>query len=1003
MIRQPNRLAAGGRIDRSTAFTLRFDGREIPAYGGDTLASALLANNVKVIGRSFKYHRPRGVFSAGVEEPNALVRLRQGGRGEPNSRATVVEAFAGLQAESQAGWPSVNHDVGAILGCFSRFMPAGFYYKTFMGLGSGTRWWMFFERFIRTAASKAVPAGQDDPDSYEKVNAFCDTLVIGAGPAGLSAALAAGRAGARVILVEQDRELGGSLLDCPAGGPGDAWLRPVVAELRAMPNVRILTRTTAFGAYDGEVYGLIERVWDHVAEPPAHQPRQRYWVVRARSAVMATGSIERPLVFGNNDLPGVMLASSVRGYLNRYGVLCGRRVVLCTGNDSVYATARDLAVAGALVTVIDLRPTLPRALITSVTARGVSVLLGQAVVAAHGSKSVSGVSVATFDAASGQTTGATRLLVCDLLGTSGGFTPTLHLWSQRGGKPAYDPARLAFLPDATAVPLLLCAGAAAGDDGLAEVTATGFIQGAAAARLAGHDRPAGSLDAPATDDDGWRRDAVVLSAICTESGEAVSPAFVDLQHDVKRSDIALAHREGYVSVEHLKRYTTSGMANDQGKTSNVNILARLAELRGTAIGDVGTTMFRPPFTPIPFGTIVGRELGRHFRPIRLSAMHDWHTDNGAVFVDAGPWRRPCYYPEPGEGQREAYIREARHVRQAVGLVDVSTLGKIAVQGPDAAELIERVYCNAFGSLKVGRLRYGVMLRDDGFVLDDGATARLSETEFVMSTTTTNAGRVLAQLEHLLQTAWSSLKVQVTSVTDQWAAIAVAGPRSRELLKVACGGADLSAAALPNMALTGAEIAGAPVRIHRMSYSGELAYEVYIPSGFGHLVWEALLRAGEPFGVAPYGTEAMGALRVEKGHVAGGELDGRTTLKDLALERFASRRKPFIGAVLRKRPVLEDPARPSLVGWVVVDAVTPIKSGSLLFPASGEVAGHGEGHVTSVTYSPELGGHIGLALLAHGQTRVGEVIRCVDLLGGSTVMCRVSPPCFIDPEGARQNA
>jgi sarcosine oxidase subunit alpha len=998
MTRQPCRLATGGRIDRAAAFTLRFDGREIAAHAGDTLASALLANGVRVVGRSFKYHRPRGVFSAGVEEPNALVQLRQGGRSEPNSRATTVEAFPGLEANSQGGWPSVTFDLGAALGAFSRFMPAGFYYKTFIGPGRGTAWWMFCERFIRRAAASGHVAGECDPDSYEKVNAFCDVLVIGAGPAGLAAALAAGRAGARVMLVEQDCEPGGGLLDQPAGGPGDAWRDTVLAELRAMPKLRILTRTTAFGAYDGEVYGLIERVWDHVAEPPAHQPRQRYWVVRAGAAVLASGAIERPLVFGNNDLPGVMLAASVRRYLNRYAVLCGRRVVLCTGNDSVYPAARELAAAGAAVAVVDLRRDLPATLTA-----GLNVLAGHAVVSARGGKAASGVTVAAVDAASGQTSGAARTLPCDLLGTSGGFTPSLHLWSQRAGRPAYDPARFAFLPVAGKVPLLLCAGAVAGEDGLAACVAAGFAQGAEAARLTGRTNTVGDLAAPATDDWGWSRDAAVVAAIRAVGGEPAAPAFVDLQHDVKRSDLALAHREGYVSVEHLKRYTTSGMATDQGKTADVNVLAGLAELSGVPMAQAGTTTFRPPFTPIAFGAIVGREHGRHFRPTRLTAMHEWHVAHGATFVDAGSWLRPSCYPRPGEGLAEAAAREAAHVREAVGLVDVSTLGKIAVQGPDAAELLDRVYVNAFRALKVGRLRYGVMLRDDGFVRDDGTTARLAETEFVMSTTTTNAARILGQLEHLLQTAWTDLKVQVTTVTDQWAAIAVAGPQARRLLQAACEGADLSAAALPHMALTYATVAGVPVRIHRMSYSGELAYEVYVPAGFGQLVWEALLEAGAPFGVAPYGTEAMGTLRIEKGHVAGGELDGRTTLKDLALERFASTRKPFVGAVLRRRPVLEDPARPSLVGLEAIDRTSPIRAGALLFAETGEIAGHGEGHVTSATFSPVVGGHIALALLARGQTRIGEVVRCVDLLAGQTVACRVTAPCFVDPEGVRQNA
>lgn len=998
MTTQPNRLTAGGRIDRGTTLNLTFDGRDVAAHPGDTLASALLASGTKVVGRSFKYHRPRGVYAAGVEEPNALVQLRRGARSEPNILATTAEAFDGLEAFGQNGWPSVSFDLGAVSGFLSKFLPAGFYYKTFIGPGQGTAFWMFCERFIRKAAGMGRAPQAPDPDSYEKVNAFCDVLVIGAGPTGLAAALAAGRAGARVILAEQDFVLGGSLNDEPAGGAGDRWCNGMLASLRAMANVRIMPRTTAFGAYDGEVYGLIERVSDHLSEPEAHQPRQRYWQVRAQAAVMATGAIERPLVFGNNDLPGVMLASAVRRYLNRFGVLCGRKVVLSTTNDSVYPLARELAATGAAVTVLDMRKDVP-----VVLAAGLNVLAGHAVLQAHGGKAVDAVTIGEADARNGRAT-KTRRIECDLLAVSGGFTPTLHLWSHPGRKPVYDAARLAFVPDESLTPFLKCAGGCAGEDRLSVCTETGFAKGAQAAGLAGRTRDVGAVTRADMKETGWLRDAAAITPLIGTDGTAAPMAFVDIQHDVKTSDIALAHREGYVSVEHMKRYTTTGMATDQGKTSNLNALAGMAELRGLPIPRVGTTTFRPPFTPITFGAIVGREHSHHFRPTRLSPMHDWHAANGAEFIDAGLWQRAWYHPKAGEGQREAYIREAAHVRKAVGIVDVSSLGKIAVQGPDAAEFLDRIYTNAFKSLKVGRLRYGVMLRDDGFVLDDGTTARLSETEFVMSTTTANAAKVMSNLEQLLQTAWRSLKAQVTSVSDQWAAIAVAGPCSRALLQKACGSSrDLSHAALPNMALTYGKIAGAPVRVHRMSYSGELAYELYVPAGFGQLVWEALIRVGPEFDLQPYGTEAMGALRIEKGHVAGGELDGRTTMKDLALERFASNKKPFIGAVLRKRPVLEDSARPSLVGLEALDRATPLKPGSLLFSENVPVAGHGEGHVTSTTFSPALGTHVGLALLARGQTRIGEVIRCVDLLGGSNIRCRVVSPCFVDPEGARQNA
>jgi methylglutamate dehydrogenase subunit C len=1000
---QPNRIGAGGRIDRSATFTIRFNDRDIAAHPGDTLASALLANGVKIVGRSFKYHRPRGIVSAGVEEANALVQLREGARTEPNSRATTIEAYPGLIARSQGGWPSVDTDIGAVVGAFARFMPAGFYYKTFIGPFHNTRWWMFCERFIRRAAGSGVAPAAPDPDTYERVNAFCDVLVVGAGPAGLAAALAAARAGARVIVAEQDRDLGGALLSEPAARAGDTWLRATVDELERLPNVRLLTRTTTFGAFDGDVYGLVERAWDHVEAPPAHQPRQRYWVVRARSAVMATGAIERPMVFGGNDRPGVMLASAVRSYLNRYGVLCGRTIALFTANDSVYATACELAQAGASVTVVDLRRDLPEALRSRAAAARVEVLAGHAVVATQGGKALTGVDVAAVKGRDGGTQGTTRRVACDLLGVSGGFTPTLHLWSQRGRKPRFDETKLAFLPD-DSIPTLVCAGACAGIDAIGDAVASGFAAGQKAAAIAGRSADVGALAPPALADDGWYRDGLLISAVRAADGEIPPKSFVDVQHDVKSTDIELAYREGYVSVEHLKRYTTNGMATDQGKTSNINALARMAELQGASIPAVGTTTFRPPYTPIAFGAIVGREQGRHFRPTRYSPIHAWHAARGAVFIDAGAWSRPRYYPvSAGEDVQAAYVREARHVRAAVGLVDVSPLGKISVQGPDAATFLDRVYTNMFSTLKVGRLRYGVMLRDDGFVLDDGTTARLSETEFFMSTTTVNAGKILARLELLLQTAWTDLEVQVTSVSDQWATIAVSGPKSRQVLQAACAGADLSAQALPIMAFACATIGGVPVRIHRMSYSGELAFEVYIPARFGHAAWAELMRVGDPFGVAPYGTEAMGALRIEKGHVAGGELDGRTTLKDLALERFASAKKQFAGSVLRKRPVLEDPARPSLVGLSVIDKTTPIKAGSLLFSATGEVAGHGEGYVASTTFSPTLGGYVALALLARGQARIGETIRCVDLLAGTTVNCLVTAPCFVDPEGVRQNA
>ncbi|OSQ37282.1 sarcosine oxidase subunit alpha family protein [Thalassospira sp. MCCC 1A01428] len=982
------RLSNGGRIDRSQKFAVRFGGKQFTAFGGDTLASALLAGNKGVVARSFKYHRPRGIIAAGAEEPNALVHLRDGARHEPNAQATLVEAFAGLSSTPQNAWPSLEFDIGAPLDLMSRFFGAGFYYKTFIGPFQGTGFWMFCERFIRKAAGMGFAKTIDDPDHYEKINAFCDTLIIGAGPSGLAAALAAGRKGDNVVLVDQDHVLGGSLLDEQAGSTSDAWLAQTAAELRAMDNVRILTRTTAFGAYDGDVFGLVERLQDHMQVPEADKPRQRYCLLRAGKTILATGALERPLVFAGNDVPGVMLASAVREYLNRYAVLCGQEVVLATNNDSAYQTAFDLRDAGATVTICDVRANISSVLVQKSVRAGITVLAGHGILQARGKKCVTGAQIVPVDSA-GHATGSPRMIKCDLIAVSGGWAPVLHLWSQRFGKPDYHKSLDAFLPQRQRENIT-CVGALMGTTSCEDALRQGFDAGGKTG-----DAPELTLTEPF-----WGNDLSPVTIITKPDGTTPGKAFVDFQHDVKLADIDQAHLEGYVSVEHLKRYTTSGMATDQGKTSNLNALSRMAALCKMDIPAVGTTRFRPPFTPVTIGAIVGHEHGLHFRPTRLSVIHDWHRENGAEFTEAGAWLRPWYYPENGEDLRRAYIREAAHVREHVGIVDVSTLGKIAVQGPDAAEFLNRVYTNGFKTLALGRLRYGVMLREDGFVLDDGATARLGENDYFMSTTTANAAKILAKAELLLDTAWRDLKVHVTTITDQWAAFAIAGPTSRQLLADVTG-ADLSRDALPNNHFTNVLVNGVNCRLHRMSYSGELAYEIYVPAKSGRMVWESLMAAGKVHSLKPYGTEAMGALRIEKGHVAGAEIEGRTTMQDLGLEGLASGKKPFLGAVLRKRPHLENPDRPTLVGLEIIGD-QGAKAGSLLFAQTGPTEGHSEGWVSSTTYSPALKKNIALALLSRGRTRLGETIRVVDFVGNSTLQAKVVSHHFFDPEGLRQN-
>ncbi|MEX2628751.1 MAG: sarcosine oxidase subunit alpha family protein [Tistlia sp.] len=1001
--RTPRGALGGGLVDQGRSLAFTFDGKAYSGHPGDTLASALLANGVRLVGRSFKYHRPRGVFSAGPEEPNALVELRSGARREPNTRATVAELYDGLEATSQHAWPSLKWDLGALNQLAAPFIPAGFYYKTFMG--PTRRAWMVYEHFIRKAAGLGRAAEAADPDRYEKRHGFCDLLVVGGGPAGLAAALAAGRAGARVVLAEQDFRLGGQLLtngQSVAGESGPDWIAAAEAELASLPNVELLVRTTAFGLYDGGVAGLVERVADHKAAPEAGEPRQRLHLWRARRILLAAGAIERPLVFANNDLPGVMLAGAARTYARRFGVQAGRTAVLFATHDAAYAELPALLEVGIEVAaVVDPRPDPAEAALAR--ALGIEVLSGRAVARAHGSGRLAGVEIAPLSEKAWG--GAADFLACDLLCVAGGWTPTLHLHSHVGGRTEWDPRLLAFRPGANPQGHRSI-GACAGSFALADCLAQGFAAGAEAAAACGHESPA--QPAPATQPEpGAEAEAVPLALFaCPPPAVRGGKRFVDIQDDVTVEDLGLANREGYRSAEQLKRYTTLGMGTDQGKTANVNGLAILAELRGLSVPEVGHTTFRPPFTPVTLGAFAGREVGRAFKPVRRTPLHDWHVAAGASMIEAGLWLRPRYYPKAGEGLFEAQNREARHVRSAVGLCDVSTLGKIDIQGPDAAAFLDRVYCNIFSTLKVGRARYGLMLREDGHVFDDGTTSRLAENRYFMTTTTSGAAAVMAHLEFLLQAVWPELRVSVASVTDQWAGIAVAGPRSRALLERAVEGCALDKEALPFMGIAEGRIAGLPVRIFRISFSGELAYEVNVAADHGTAVWEALMAAGRELEVIPYGLEAMAVLRIEKGHVAGQELDGRTTPEDLGLGRMAGTRKHYVGRRLLEREGLADPERPRLVGLVPSDGRTRIDAGAILVegPELAPTAGQGPirklGHVTSVTWSENLGKPIALALLCGGQARAGRPLYAAYPLRNRTVAVEVTAPCFIDPEGER---
>jgi heterotetrameric sarcosine oxidase alpha subunit len=964
---EPFRQTSGGDIDRTRPLAFTFDGRAYTGRPGDTLASALLANGVRVVGRSFKYHRPRGIFSAGPEEPNALVRVGDGDRAEPNSRATMVELYDGLVAQSQNRWPSLAFDLWALNNVFSRLFPAGFYYKTFM---APARAWPTYERIIRRAAGMGTHVPHPDPDHYDRRFAHCDALVVGGGAAGLAAATVAARAGADIIIADERDAFGGHLR---GERDGAAMLRPYIGELADLPTVRLLPRTTAFGVYDHGTVALVERVTDHLG--PAAQaslPRQRLWLVRAREIVIAAGSIERPLVFPGNDRPGVMLAGAARAYVNRFAVKPGRRAVIFTNNSDAHRTALDLTAAGIDVAAV------------------VEVRTGHAVVATKGARALRAVAVAPIDN-DGRPAGAAAWIDCDLLAVSGGLTPSVHLHSHTGGKLAWHNAIAAFVPGAGAANLRAC-GAARGVFALADCFADGARAGTAAAEAIG-------LRAPALEPPAFAPEAPWSIRPLWEV-KAAGKLFVDLQDDVTADDLDLAVRENYRAIEHVKRYTTLGMGTDQGKTSNLNGLAIVAQRRAETIPAVGTTTFRPPYTPVALGVLAGAETGKHFEPIRRTPLHTWHAAHGAVFVEAGPWLRPRAYPRAGESFEAAWRREVLAVRGGAGICDVSTLGKIDVQGPDATAFLDRVYCNGFSSLAVGRCRYGLMLREDGVVLDDGTVTRIGERHYVMTTTTANAGRVLAHLEYLLQTVWPELQVRVASVTDQYGQIAVAGPRSRELLGRVLA-IDVDNAALPFLASATATIAGARVRLFRISYSGELAYEIAVPADHTAAVWEALLAAGREIGLAPYGTEAMAAMRIEKGHVAGPEINGQTTPADLGLARLVSAKKHFVGRRLLERPALADTARPRLVGLEPVDGVTPIPAGAQLVddrrvPPPVPMLGH----VTSPTFSPTLGRPIALALLKGGTARQGETVTAAAPLDNSFLPVRVVAPVFYDPAGER---
>ena len=978
---QINRID-GGLIDRSKTLRFSFDGKTYAGHPGDTLASALLANNVRLMGRSFKYHRPRGPLSAGSEEPNALVELRTGGRQEPNTRATVAELFDGLEANSQNRWPSLAFDALAINDRLSNFLTAGFYYKTFMWPAGF--WEKIYEPIIRKAAGLGSLSKLEDPDFYDKGFLHCDLLIIGAGPAGLMAALTAGRAGARVILADEDFRMGGRLnaeTYLVEGQTGTDWAASTVAELTTLPNVRLLTRTTVIGAFDHGIYSAVERISDHLLEPLPGKPRQILWRIYTRHAILAGGATERPIAFENNDRPGIMLAGSLRAYANRWGVTVGDRVAVFTNNDDGLRTALDLQIKGIdVAAVIDSRE-------GGTLLPGIRHLRGAEVIDTTGRLGLSSINVRTAN-------GKIEIINATALGVSGGWNPNVNITSHHRSKPVWNEAIAAFVPGVDGPANLTIAGAAAGIFSTYGALETGQRCALDVLKTIGLNAKASPLpkaeDAPVSIKPIWY----------VQSGKG--RAWIDFQNDVTVKDIKLAHQENFTSVEHLKRYTTLGMATDQGKTSNVVGLNIMAELTGRTIAQTGTTVYRPPYTPVAIGVLAGRSRGKEFKPVRLTPSHKWASEQGAIFVEVGNWLRTQWLPSNGETQwRQSVDREVLATRKSVGICDVTTLGKIDIQGTDAGVFLDKVYANTFSTLAVGKCRYGLMLREDGIVFDDGTTARMAEHEFVMTTTTANAVAVFRHLEFVRQCLYPDLDVQLISTTEAWAQYSVAGPNARKLLQKLVD-QDISTIAFPYMAAGNISVCGGlRARLFRISFSGELAYEIAVPTRYGDALIRKLVEAGQEFDAIVYGTEALGVMRIEKGHVAGNELNGQSSALNMGLGKMVSKKKDAIGMVLSQRDGMNQDNGYRLVGVKPVDRKQALTSGSHFLEIGAETLLESDGGwLTSMVYSPHLECHIALGYLKAGDQKIGRHMRAVNFLKKTDVEVEIVSPHFFDPGGER---
>ena len=993
---QQFRIKDKGYINRNKLINFQFNGKNFTGYEGDTLASALLANGIHLVGRSFKYHRPRGFFAAGVDEPNAKLQVQLNGHSEPNVNATEIELVEGLSATSQNCWPSVEFDIGAINNFLNKFFPAGFYYKTFMWPKSF--WYKVYEPFIRKAAGLGVASVEKDKERYEHKFEYCDLLVTGSGPAGLASAYAAAKSGAKVILAEDKHRFGGSLLmdDVSIDNlSGKDWSDKIISELKEMPNVTVKNRSQVFGYYDHNMMVMFERVGDHLEKKSEFTPRQRLWYIRCKEVILSTGSIERPIVFGNNDTPGVMLSSGAKEYMKVYGVLVGKKPIIFTNNDSAYETAIEFKNNGVEPLILDTRKEQNSELVNEAKNKGIEIKFSHAVIKANGYKKVKSAIIGELtEDKSGYKN--TQTVDCDCICVSGFWTPSVHLASQSGNKLKFNKEIDAFVPDISKQNEVTV-GAANGDFTLQNILNEGFKAGGKVSKKINNKEI--NVQVPNVTE---KNHKVHDKFWCSPLPKNIkAKRFVDFQNDVAVTDIEIALREGYRSIEHVKRYTTLGMATDQGRTSNLNGLQLVSNIENKIVPEVGHTTFRPPFTPVTIGTIVGREVGKHFMPTRLTPMHDWHIKNNAVFVDAGAWKRPRYYKKGNETMLEAANREAKNVRDKVGICDVTTLGKIDVKGPDAAEFLNRVYTNAWMKLPIGKARYGVMLREDGIVMDDGTTTRISENHYHMTTTTAQAANVLSHLEYYLQIVWPELNVNVVSTTEQWAGAALAGPKSRDVLSKLFPNLDVSNEALPFMGYIEGDLFGVPARIFRISFSGELAYEINVQSDHGMFMWEKMMEIGKDYGIQPYGTEALSTLRIEMGHVAGPELDGRTIPYDVSLDGMVSKKKDFIGKRSLSKIAFNQSDRQKIVGLIPTDRKTSIPEGShLVVDQNAKLPNPKLGHVSSSCWSVENNNPFSLAILKDGKNMIGKKLFAVSPLKNKSIEVEVISSHYVDHEGKR---